>query len=386
MSRNKILYLTYDGLLEPLGYTQVLKYLEGLSRNFTISVVSFEKPIHLRNTKNVERIQKILRNKGIKWIVHKYHQKPQIPSTIYDLLILTFTLFYQRIFFNYNVLHLRGYVLGIPLVLLNWLLNFKIIFDIRGFWVDEKVDRDNWSKESYKYKFMKFIERILFRKALKIVTLTEMSKNIIKEQHNINPETILVIRTCAEKVKTFKRIDNKKLNFGYLGSTGRAYNFEETLKFFKIMKQNFDVGKLFIFSGDERSEIEEMIAACDLSSESYEINFAERKDIAYAFKKFDCLLFNLKVNFSISASMPTKIGESLSANVPVLCNNFNEDILEISAFNNACKIINFNNPNPQEVKDFLLNDSLDERCQNTYRKFFTLEDGVEKYKQIYKDV
>ena len=41
----KILYLTYDGILEPLGYSQVFKYIEKLSTNFKITLIS------LRNLK-----------------------------------------------------------------------------------------------------------------------------------------------------------------------------------------------------------------------------------------------------------------------------------------------------------------------------------------------
>ena len=107
------------------------------------------------------------------------------------------------------------------------------------------------------------------------------------------------------------------------------------------------------------------------------------EEISDAFEKFDCLIFNLNINFSISASMPTKIGESLSSNTPVICNNFNDDIEEISNFCSACKVVDFQTSNFEEINDFLLNDSLNERCQNTYEKYFTLDSGVREYKNIY---
>ena len=39
----KILFLTYDGILEPLGYSQILSYLKELSKNYSITIVSVEK-------------------------------------------------------------------------------------------------------------------------------------------------------------------------------------------------------------------------------------------------------------------------------------------------------------------------------------------------------
>ena len=152
----------------------------------------------------------MIQKKGIKWIKHKYHHKPQVPSTIYDLIVLTKTMLIQRLFYGANIIHLRGYPLGIPLVFLNWLFNYKVIFDIRGFWVDEKVDRDGWSKSSIKYKFLKFIEKRLFKMSDRIVTLTEMSKKIIQNVHDVDDKKISVIRTCADKIKPSKTKRDEK--------------------------------------------------------------------------------------------------------------------------------------------------------------------------------
>ena len=39
----RVLYITYDGLMEPLGMSQVWQYLKVLSKNNTITIISFEK-------------------------------------------------------------------------------------------------------------------------------------------------------------------------------------------------------------------------------------------------------------------------------------------------------------------------------------------------------
>ena len=70
MSQNKILYLSYDVILEPLGYSQVFKYVEKLSKDFDISIVSFEKSANVKDTKNYEKVRGLIQKKGIKWIKH----------------------------------------------------------------------------------------------------------------------------------------------------------------------------------------------------------------------------------------------------------------------------------------------------------------------------
>ena len=45
-----LLYITYDGLLEPLGQSQVLAYQEKLAAGRTVHILSFEKPDDWRDT------------------------------------------------------------------------------------------------------------------------------------------------------------------------------------------------------------------------------------------------------------------------------------------------------------------------------------------------
>ena len=42
-AKRKILYISYDGILEPLGHSQVLKYISFLSKDFSVTLISFEK-------------------------------------------------------------------------------------------------------------------------------------------------------------------------------------------------------------------------------------------------------------------------------------------------------------------------------------------------------
>ena len=62
MSKKKILYLTRDGLLEPLGQSQILSYLVPLSKNYNFHIVSFEKQDDLIDIKHFESIKSICIN------------------------------------------------------------------------------------------------------------------------------------------------------------------------------------------------------------------------------------------------------------------------------------------------------------------------------------
>ena len=79
-----ILYLSYDGLTDPLGQSQVLPYLVGLSaQGYRITVVSFEKPD--RFAADEERIRELTAAAGLHWEPLMYTKRPPVLSTLYDI-------------------------------------------------------------------------------------------------------------------------------------------------------------------------------------------------------------------------------------------------------------------------------------------------------------
>ena len=84
----QILYLSYDGLTDPLGQSQILPYLLKLSKLYSYTIISFEKK---ENNYLHNDIEDIVIKHGIKWIPLKYTKKPLIISTIIDLYKLNTT-------------------------------------------------------------------------------------------------------------------------------------------------------------------------------------------------------------------------------------------------------------------------------------------------------
>ena len=78
-------------------------------------------------------------------------------------------------------------------------LRIPFLFDMRGFWPDERVDGGLWSKESLGYRAWKRIERRLCRRARAVVVLTERAKGELARLGLVPPATpVHVIPTCAD--------------------------------------------------------------------------------------------------------------------------------------------------------------------------------------------
>ena len=78
-----ILYLTTNGLAEPLGRSQILPYLVGLSKNYKIIVLSSEKKTDLKNYKLINSINNLVGKNNIIW-----DQYTKILQTIIMVLFL----------------------------------------------------------------------------------------------------------------------------------------------------------------------------------------------------------------------------------------------------------------------------------------------------------
>ena len=139
----KILYLTYDGLTDPLGQSQIIPYIIGLSKKgYQFTIVSFEKK---ENSASSSIIAEILREDGIAWIPLTYTRRPPVFSTVYDIFRLKrqATLLHQEN--RFHLIHCRSYITSLVGHAMKRKFKIKFIFDMRGFWADERVDGGLWN-------------------------------------------------------------------------------------------------------------------------------------------------------------------------------------------------------------------------------------------------
>jgi hypothetical protein len=132
----RILYISYDCITEPLTTSQVLPYLEGLSSQNEIFLLTF-------NKKKVERrrLANIAARYGLKRIYAlRYHKWPSLPATAFDILCgIAMALVIVK---NHGIslVHARSYVACAAAFAVRRLTGVEYIFDVRGLLADERVD------------------------------------------------------------------------------------------------------------------------------------------------------------------------------------------------------------------------------------------------------
>ena len=190
-------FITYDGILEPIGASQVLSYCKYLSKSYSIKILSYEKKIDLRDKNKINSLKKELNKFDISWKFKKYHKYPLFMGSLLDILNGILDNLLDICFYKIRNFHIRGPIPGLTILNLLHFFNIQFIYDMRGLWADEKVDRLNWSKKKIFYRFFKEVEKKLLIKSKSIVCLTIDAEKILIKDLKINKNKINIIPTCV---------------------------------------------------------------------------------------------------------------------------------------------------------------------------------------------
>ena len=139
-ARSQILYITYDGLLEPLGQSQVLSYMEKLAPEWPVHILSFEKHRDRHDEARMAAMRARLRAAGIGWTPLAYHKSPSAPATAYDIAAGTLVALQIALRLKVKIVHARSYVPALIALALKRIAGVRFLFDMRGLWADERVD------------------------------------------------------------------------------------------------------------------------------------------------------------------------------------------------------------------------------------------------------
>jgi hypothetical protein len=209
----QVLYLSYDGMTDPLGQSQVLPYLAGLSKKgYRFTLVSFEKQEKLEKGKAI--VEKICADNAIDWQPLLYTKKPPVLSTLKDIIALRKkikTLYQQK---KFELVHCRSYITMLAGEWMKKKWNVKLVFDMRGFYADERVDGKLWNLNNpvfkFIYRYFKKKEKQFLGFADYTISLTTHAKQEIHSWTGITnqPVPIQIIPCCVD-LELFESRKNK---------------------------------------------------------------------------------------------------------------------------------------------------------------------------------
>jgi len=401
-----ILYLTYDGITDPLGSSQVLPYILGLEAlGHRFSIISFEKTG--RFAEGETAIREILKGKNIRWVPLVYHKSPPVLSTLWDVDLLKKEMEKLHRTDPFHLMHCRSYITSLAGLSFKKKYNIPFLFDMRAFYPDERADAGLWPKNhalfGRVYRFFKKKENDFLQNADHTVVLTQAGAKIMRDGKLTGMPfqgKLSVIPCCADMAhfnyENIQEADKlhlwNKLNItpetfvlGYSGSVGTWYMLPEMLDFFNVLLEKKADSIFLILSRDNAQEIKDAAIAKGISSDKMKVIPVNRVEMPVWLSVFDYSIFFILPTFSKQASSPTKQGELMGLGIPVVCNANVGDTEEIVKKSSGGIVVQSFTANDYEsAAEKCISSTADKKqIRELGISYYGLTDGIDKYNKIY---
>lgn len=336
LKNRSVLYISYNGMLDPLGQSQVIPYLRELSRaGVRFTLMSYERaaawtPEGIARSK---QLKQELAADNIEWHWLRYHQRPSLPATFYDT-VAGFR--YARNLVRRHkieLVHARSYIPATIALALKKRFKLKMIFDVRGLMAEEYVDAGHWREGSMAFRLTKKMERRALAMSDAVVTLTETIWPIIKEWDGLRGRSpVHAVIPCCTDLEKFRfdssarearRAELKvKDNFVlvYSGSIDGWYLTAEMADFFKALLQDIPGAHFLWLTPTAHERVRGLMRERGIRDEQYTIKAVASADVPSYLSASDAGLAFIKPCFSKLASSPTKTAEYLACGLPLILN------------------------------------------------------------------
>jgi glycosyltransferase involved in cell wall biosynthesis len=395
-----ILYVSYDGALEPLGESQVVAYLELLARRHTLTLLSFEKRRDLGDVGRVDVLRHRLAAAGVRWLALPYHRRPPVLSTAWDVargIVVALREGRRR---RIHVTHARGYVAALVALTLRRLVGARFIFDMRGFWADEKVDAAHWRAGCALYRVTKRCERRFFESADAIVSLTAAGLAAARRLgYGIGPDAAVeVIPTCTD-LRRFcpgprdaalaARLDlGPGPVIGCVGSLSNAYLRRPMLDYLACVTAALPTLTVLVVTHEDHHALYAEAIAAGVPADRLRITRAAFSTMPLHLRLMDLGVFFIRPTFAGLGRAATKLGEFLGSGVPVVINDGIGDSGRIVRDEGAGVVLPDVKPERfasslPAVRALLEDPGVRRRCRVAAERWFDLDAGVQRYASLY---
>jgi len=297
---------------------------------------------------------------NISWHPLQYHKSPPVLSSLYDITRLRLKAKRLVEENKIKVVHCRGYITSLVGLDLKIGFGLKFIFDMRGFWADEKLESGNWSSPIFKpvYRYFKKKEKQFIINSDRVISLTNAGKTFILDTFSVDAGKVRVVPTCVD-LSHFQRSDSSERNlirkhfgieenesvFIYSGSLGGNYPVKLLMEYYEELSKDLKKSRLLVLSrqNDLLNGYPEVISKS-----------VDRNKMPQYLSAGNTGIIFYKSGFSNIGRCPTKYAEYVACGLNV---EYPEPYGDLGAYD------------PTNIT-----------------KFFDLAVGVNVYDEVYKDV
>lgn len=313
-------YITTTGINDNLYASQVKPTVSHLSKSFDLLVIAPGSRIDLGP---VSKSDNLLVVPTIRFLKH-----------------ISFFLFFVLYLFRYRprIIHSRSYYPSLLALLFRPLFRYKLLFDPRGLWIDERLDINIPLYKKVLPALLTHFEPFLYKSSDYVVFLTAQHQSIVESIFGLPNIRFFssVIPTLpsnqfflVDKLPVSHRFDSEPLKICWLGSFCEWHDLNSTLRLLESIYSCIDLHFTLISAsvmpsvlqqiGDHSSKVGYTFEALSLPHDSVPIELSQ----------YHLGLTTNSFVFSRLASCPTRVPEMLASGLVVItdswCGEFDQD-------------------------------------------------------------
>lgn len=381
--------------------SQGLPYLKGLSRHgATFFLLTFEK---IKDRKRIAELRNDLEKYNIEWLPLRYHKRPSVPATLFDIFTGIISGIYLVFSKNIDIIHARATVPAAMAYVIAKITRRRFIFDVRGLMAEEYADGGMWKKDGICYRSTLYLQKMFLKDANELIVITGNIRTFFMESGYLNKKTknISVIPCCVDTNRfnrdafSREKLRNKhnlsgRFIFLYAGSLGTWYLLEEMLDFFIAAKSVIPNAHFLILTHTGKDMAVRASREKGLFSKDITVSEARFEDMPGYINMADAGVFFIKPVFSKRSSCPTKFAEYLACGLPVVINSgIGDTDVMVKERSLGVVIDGFDRDSylrgargiTELIKEKEL---LSDRCRRAAEEEFSLDMGVSRYFDIYR--
>jgi len=363
-------YVTIDSLSEGVGSSQITPLIFYLSKSgLKINLISFEK------VKPAPSLISYFKSIGVEWAFQDFGLNGLVGglSRLNSL---------RQAIPKTSLIHARS---DIPAVSAITSHQAPVLWDVRSLWADQKIMIQKNRLNTYGYQVYRGLESIASSKSLAMSTLTSAVVPVLEERNKKLPFLRTVVPTTVNldlfQMNSEMPIKTQAL---FSGSFNDYYDLDLSLLFMNEFQKLIPVDTHWARpSESSRSQIGVG------ESRIFPATQIEMADLIPNYN-FGVSVCKLNAGPSLTAAMPTKIGEFLACGRPVVVNKGLGDMDQFLKEFDAGVILDGSKNNLVESANKLVSLVMDPetplRCRALAEKYFSMERGSIKYLDLYSQM
>ncbi len=393
---NSTLYLTRNGLLEPLGQSQVMAYLRGLSHKHTITLITYEKPQDWADVTAMNHARADCNAHGIQWLPQRFRSYPKIIAPLFSMIRMVWLVRREVIRGDIRLIHARSYIPAAVALIVSRITRVPFIFDMRALWPEELIIAGRLRRGSLIHRAIVVAERACLAKSAGVISLTHAAAAYLKSEYpvELKNQRLVVIPTCAD-LDRFTPSVNKRHGPNVHGCIGTVlsgwFRTDLLASWMNVVAVRDPSAQFEIVTRDDALLVRKALDPTNTLSERLNISSQPSKDMPDALRVHDLSIMFFFSGLSKLGSAPTRLAEVLGCGLPVVANEGVGDVAEIIRENNVGVIIEGERQedihNAFDALHNLMQDTdLSIRCRAAAKAIFSLESGTEVYGNIYTEI